>query len=97
MKNTNETIAAVCARCDSAAASASESIEMVAKQSGPRNRAKWRKEHMTRVYKLDAAVNALARALFIQPHAQDELTATMRSHANRIHDYGSRSLNSFLG
>jgi len=97
MKNTNETIAALCAECDSAAGSASESIEMLAKQSGPRTRAKWRKEHMTRVAKLDRAINGLTRALFIQPHAVDQLSPMMRQHAERIHTFGCRSLNNFLG
>lgn len=94
-KITDETIAALCAQCDSASLSASASLQMLAKQTGPRNRAKWRREHILRLGMLDRAAHNLLVALFVQPHAVDNLTPSMRQHATHIHGYAVRSLNNF--
>jgi hypothetical protein len=95
-KNKNEQIAGLCAKCDSASLTASASIEMLARQTGTRTRANWKREHSARLLKLENASLNLALALYVQPHADDELTPSMRQHAEQIHAYAVRSLNNFL-
>lgn len=88
-------IASLCARCDSASASASASASLaqLAVQTGPRNRAKWEREHATRVGLLDRAALALALALWVQPHADDPLPASLRQYASSIHGHAVNHLN----
>jgi len=86
-------IASLCARCDSASANASASLAQLAAQTGPRNRAKWRREHTLRVGLLDRAAFALAMALWVQPHADDPLPASVRQYATTIHGYAVNHLN----
>jgi len=86
-------IASLCARCDSASANASASLAQLAAQTGPRNRAKWRREHVLRVGQLDRAALALALALWVQPHAEDPLPASYRQYATTIHGYAVKHLN----
>lgn len=94
-KITDESIAALCARCDSAAIAASSSLEQLAGAPSKRKRAQWRKEHIIRVGVLDRAAHNLLVALFVQPHAVDTITPAMREHATHIHGYAVRSLNNF--
>ena len=86
-------VAALCARCDIASANASTSLAQLAAQIGPRNRAKWQREHTLRVGQLDRAALALALALWVQPHAEDPLPASFRQYASSIHGYAVNHLN----
>ena len=85
-------IASLCARCDIASASASASLAKLAAQTGPRNRAKWKREHVIRVGLLERAAYALALALWIQPHAEDPLPASFRQYASSIHAHAVNHL-----
>jgi hypothetical protein len=82
-------IASLCARCDSASANASASLAQLAAQTGPRNR----REHALRVGQLDRAALALVLALWVPPHADDPLPATLRQYATTIHGYAVNHLN----
>lgn len=86
-------VASLCARCDSASGMASHSLEQLALQQGPRNRAKWKREHTIRVGELERTAHALLLALWVQPHAEDTIPASLRQHAASIHSYAIQKLN----
>jgi hypothetical protein len=94
-KTKDEQISALCAQCDSASSAASSSLEQIAAATSARKRASWKREHAVRLLKLENASLTLALALCMQPHAADELTPSMRQHAEHIHTYAIRSLKNF--
>jgi len=87
----DQNLAHYCAQLDLAVSNVRSTAEGLNRAQGkPRIRAGWLAEHNKRVQQLDAAVARLMLAL-----RRLDTTPSMKTHAETVHDYGCRVLNTY--